>query len=485
MSVTPTKHGRAPKQKRASLFDPQPGQYKPRRVRTGAIFTAFIALFLYVIYTKPSIPLLSSGGTTFKADLQYAANVRPGYTPVRVLGVDVGQVTGVARGPFGNGVELTMQLDDGTGVSLHSDASLSLRWRTLLGRNEYVDLNPGSSSASPLGSRTIPAIRTDSQVEIDQALEPLNATGRQALRTMVDEFNAGFADPAAVSGTIANFGPSMHNLAQGLPGLRGEQSGDLPALVRSTSRLMGALASNEVALSGVIDNGTTALGVTAARQLDLGSTFDLAPGALQNTQATMVRLRTTLDTLDPVAVALIPGAAKLDRAATLAKAALDKATPLLSDAGPTLAALKPSVNALSRAATSGVPVVRSLTSTMRRVKSSFIPFLDATDPETKLKNYEAVGPAVAGVDSAVSLGDQYATVANFEAGFGENTLTTSPCTTLLTDPSVPLQEKIDCEALVQILTSILSGHKLSAALAKSPVAQNLVQHLLTAKRAKR
>jgi virulence factor Mce-like protein len=481
MSTASQGNGQVPKRKRASMFDIQPGQYKPKRLRTGAIFTVIVVIFLYVIYTKPSVPLLSGGGQTFKADFQYAANVRPGYTPVRVYGVNVGQVTGVARGPSGRGVELKMQFDSGMGVKLHSDASVNLRWRTLLGRNMYVDVNPGSPSAPAL-SGTIPESRTTSQVELDQAIEPLNATGRQALQTIIDQFNAGFADPKAVGRTLDNFGPSMQNLAKGLPGLRGEQVGDLPALVRSTSKMMGALAANEVSLGGLIDNGATALGVTAARQADIGSMFDIAPGALQNTQATMVRLRTTLDTLDPIARALIPGAAKLDRAATLAKTALDLANPLLTDAKPTLAALRPSVNALSRASTAGVPVVQSLTNTMQRVKGQFIPFLNATDPETKLKNYEAVGPAVAGVDSAVSLGDQWATVANFEAGFGENTVTTSPCQTFFTDPSVPLNKKIDCEALAQLLTSILSGQKVTTPLAHSTVAQSLVSHLLLGKR---
>jgi hypothetical protein len=75
---------------RRKLFDPQPGLTKPKLLRNGAIFTVFIAVFLYVIYTKPPLPLISSSGTTIKADFAYAADVVPGRTPVRVLGVDVG-----------------------------------------------------------------------------------------------------------------------------------------------------------------------------------------------------------------------------------------------------------------------------------------------------------------------------------------------------------------------------------------------------------
>jgi phospholipid/cholesterol/gamma-HCH transport system substrate-binding protein len=433
--------------------------HKPKLVRNGAIFVVLAAIFLFIIYTKPPLPLISGGGATIKADFDYAADVVPGRTPVRVLGVDVGVVTGIARLAGQRGVQLTMTLNDGTGVTVKQDASASLRWRTLLGLNYYVDLTPGSTSAPALGDGVIPESRTSSQVEIDQALQPLNAQGRQALTTMIDQFDAGFADPSAVRQTIRATAPAMRNLAAGLPGLRGTAPGqDLPALVSSTGRWMGAAARDEVALGGLIDNGAVALGVTAAQQLALGSTFDAAPDALAQTQATMARLKTTIAILDPIAQQLEPGAVKLERAARLARTAVSLATPLLSDLTPTLAAIRPSVNALGRAARAGVPVIASLTPTLSRVQSSFLPFLNKTDPETKLKNYEAVGPAVAGVSSAIALGDQYSTLAGFEAGFGENAVAgISPCSTNLLNPTVPPKDRVDCQALVQMLESIYTG----------------------------
>jgi len=475
-----------PPRRRTRMFDIQPGKHKPKLVRNGAIFTAFVLVFLWVIYTKPSIPLLSGGGTTVKAELAYAANVRPGYTPVRVLGVDVGQVTGVDRAPSGRGVRLTLTIEPGKGVSVKQDATVNLRWRTLLGRNMYVDLGPGSTSAPTLGDGVIPESRTNSQVELDQAVEPLNAQGRQALQTMIDQFDAGFADPQAVSQTIQNFAPAMRNLAAGLPGLRGTVPGDLPAMVRSTSRAMGALASDEAALGGLIDSGTVALGVTAARRIDLGSIFDQAPNALGQTQATMARLRATLDTLDPIVQKLRPGARRLDRAATLAQAALTAATPLLGDLKPTLAAIRPSVTALARASKAGVPVIQSLTPTLDRTANSFIPFLNKRDPESKLLNYQSVGPAVASVSSVLALGDQFSSLAGFEGGAGEDVLGVSPCRTFLTNPTVPLQKKIDCEALAKMLASIFGGKPPAATrLGQSLVPDSLVNQLLApAKRTK-
>lgn len=468
--------GRRP---RRSLFDIQPGQHRPKLVRNGAVFCVLAAIFLYIIYTKPSLPF-GGGGQTVTADFAYAANVVPGRTPVREYGVDVGVVTGVQRVATGNGVRVTMSITPGSGVSLHRDASASLRWRTLLGLNYYVDLLPGSSSAPALGAAAIPQSRTSSQVEIDQALEPLNAQGRHAFGTMVDQFDAGFADPAAVRRTIQSAAPAMRNLAAGLPGLRGTNPGtDLPGLVASTNRWMGALARDDASLGSLVDNGAVALGVTAANQLDLGSSFDQAPAALQQTQATMARLQTTLGILDPIASRLEPGAQRLAHAAALARTALVAATPLLAELKPTLAAIRPSVASLATAARAGVPVLNSLAPTLDRTVSTYIPWLKTADPETKLKEYEAVGPTLASVSSALAFGDRSGTLAGFEAGAGENIVAgVSPCSTYLTDPTVPISKKVDCQALAQLIASLFSGSSPTSSVASSIVRSSVPASLV-------
>ena len=409
--------------RRGSMFDIQVGRYKPKLGRNGAIFCAFAAIFLFIIYTKPSIPFLSGGGQTVTADFAYAADIVPGRTPVREYGVEVGTVSGVQRNPNGSGVQVKLSINSGSGARLHSDATASLRWRTLLGLNYYVDLVPGSPSAPPLGNAAIPASRTTSQVELDQVLEPLNGTGRKALGTMIDGFDTGLSNPTAVRQTLQSAGPAMHNLAAGLPGLRGTQPGtDLPSLIASTNRWMGAVAAEDTTLGTMVSSGATALSVTAANRIDLGATFDNAPDALAQTQATMVRLRTTLSTLDPIARQLEPGASKLYRAAVLARGALSAATPLLATLKPTLAAIRPSVNSLAGAARAGVPVINNLTPVVQRTLTTYIPWLNTTDSETKLKAYEAVGPALASVSSVLGYGDQSGALAGFEAGAGENVI---------------------------------------------------------------
>jgi virulence factor Mce-like protein len=463
--------------RKANFMDIVPGQHKPKLARNGAIFVVITAIFLWVIYTKPPLPF-SSSGPTVRADFQYATDVIPGRTPVRVHGIDVGIVTGATLLPGNRGVEVTMTLNSNPGVTVKQDASASLRWRTLLGLNYYVDLTPGSASAPQLGGGVIPVARTSSQVELDQVLEPLNRQGRHASQTLIDQFDAGFSDPSAVRTVIHATAPAMRNLALGLPSLRGTNPGvDLPNVITQTNKWITVLQRDETNVGSLIDNGNTALAVTAAHSIDLGSTLDNAPSALSQTQATMSRLRATLDVLNPIAQQLEPGASKLYRAATLARSAVSLADPLLSDLEPTLNAIHPSVVSLAAAARAGTPVLTSLTSTLNRTQSTFIPFLNSTSSETKLKFYNVVGPALASVSSALGYGDKYGALAGFEAGFGENTIGgVSPCATFIANPDVT--QKITCAALTQLITSLYSGRSILQPLLGSPVAASLVNKLL-------
>lgn len=443
-------------------FDFAPGQYRPNKVRTGAIFCAFIAIFLYTIYTRPSVPFFGADGTEVKAEFAFGANVRPGYTPVRVQGVEVGQVTDIERGPKGRGAIVTMKITQDDDVKLKQDVRMALRWRTLLGRNLYVDIDPGSPSAPKWSGGMVPRSRTQDQVELDTALEPLDAKGRGALQTMITEFDKGFADPAAVRAAIdesgGSFGSSMRSAAAGLPGLRGETPGDLPKLVADASRALGELSRDEVALGGLVTSGAGALGVTAARRADIATTLNTAPGAMRETRNTLVRLEQTLDEVDPLADELRPGLDKLAPAAASTQRALDALRPLLGDLRPTLTSLRPALADLRTASKAGIPAFGPLNNTMALAEDKVIPFFKATDPSTKRPNYQNIGPVVSSAGSAVSWGDRHGAVANFEATVGEDAYD-SPCKLEIFNPNVPTADKIKCELLSLAAISALTGKK--------------------------
>src|SRR5439155_65317 len=100
------------------------------------------------------------GGEVVKAEFASADNVSPGKTPVRVHGVPVGEVEKVERRSGGRGVVVTMRLKDTHGFRVTRDARAHIYWRTLMGFNFYVELEPGAPSAPALGDRSIPLSHT-------------------------------------------------------------------------------------------------------------------------------------------------------------------------------------------------------------------------------------------------------------------------------------------------------------------------------------
>ncbi|MCK9250611.1 MAG: MlaD family protein [Solirubrobacteraceae bacterium] len=438
-------------------FEIRPGQHRPKHVRNGAIFCAIVGFFLFVIYTKPELPFLSTTGETVTMDVANGANVRPGYTPVRVKGVDVGQVTGAERAPGGKGVRITLRVDDGKGVTVHKDARAVLRWRTLLGRNLYVDLDPGSPSAPELGGEVIAMNRTSSQVELDDALEPLDADGRASTKTILEEFDKGFANAADSRRVLRALEPAMSSIGPGLRAVKGQKEGDLQRLIKHTSTVAGSLAADEVALARLVTDGRMALGVTAARQADLRSLLATAPGSLSEIRQTATRLRTTLDVLDPVAAKLRPGARKIPETADRTIRLLKDVVPLLKDTRPTLTALRPAVAKLPELTRTADATFDRAEPILDQVLFPIIPWLKDTDPESKLKNYALVGPALAHGGSATAWGERYGTSATFEAGVGERAVGFSPCKTFIADGQVPADQKIQCEGISRMLTSLLTG----------------------------
>ena len=438
-------------------FERIPGESRPNLVARGAIVLAVFGTLAVIFYGR-GIPFWPKGGEVVKAEFASADNVSPGKTPVRVHGVPVGEVEKVERRSGGRGVVVTMRLKDTHGFRVTRDARAHIYWRTLMGFNFYIELEPGSPSAPALGDQSIPLSHTTTQVELDQVLASLKPPSRAGLQTMLREFDRGFADPAAAGQTIDRLGPAMARLAPGIDALRGTHPGDLTDTVGHVSRLMGSLGRSEVQLGDLVGNADTTLGVTAARAADLGRILQSGPATLAQTDATMQRLRRTLDVLDPVAAALRPGAQRLDDASRALRPALAALRPVLHDARPLLRELRPALVRLHGAASSGAPLLDGLMPTLERTNDTLLPWANTRDDNTGLRNYEAIGPVFATVADSTSLFDRYSFIQRFGAGnaFGERTPAFLPCTSnAITGGSD--KQKLDCSDLNDFLVRLFGG----------------------------
>jgi phospholipid/cholesterol/gamma-HCH transport system substrate-binding protein len=436
-----------------ALFDYVPGAHRGRPLLLGAIAVATVAVILALGFTGWTP--FGAGGQIVKARFDTAVHIFPA-TPVRVDGVDVGTVAGSRLVP-GGGVELDLRITTG-GVTVHRDASATLYWRTLLGRNVYVALNPGTTSSPALRDAAIPASRTSSQVELDQVIGALQPLARAGMRELFSELDQGLSGGGARA-AIDRLAPGLAPTATAITAFRGQNPGvDIPVLTRGAQRAIAGLDSGEAALGGLIDSADQALRVTAANQADLGSIVSQAPATLHDTELTMARVDRTLRVLDPLAQRLVPGVQRIAPAVNAATPTMHLVSALVPSAVPALADLQPALHSLDAMSATGIPLIAGLSPTLDRTSSQIIPFLNQTSSTTRLRNYEAIGPFFSAVDSSASTFDGGGFMQRFQPGQRAGASTQIPpseCSNLHLSSSPALLQ--GCQSLVSAINGTLIG----------------------------
>jgi virulence factor Mce-like protein len=434
-------------------FEPTPGEHKPRPIRNGIILLAVLSLVLYSGFTR-TIPFFPKDGDTVTAHFDQATNVIKGNV-VRVNGVDVGEVTKIERDPSGKGALVKMRVRE-KGFKLHADASAGLYWRTLLARNMYIELTPGSDDMPPLDGKTIPLSRTQSQVEFDELLDSYDEDGRAGVRSFFHEGDEAL-DGTQLGRAVDKLDPALTPVAPAMQAFRGTRPGnDLPDLASSAAKTLAGLSADESALGGLIYGGAMVLGVTAARRADLAAMLQRAPVTMRETRTTLARLRTTLDTLDPIAADLRPGVRRVSPAIRRTTVAFDALRTLTPKALPALRDLRPALTNLDSASRQGAPLFTALAPTLARLQDEILPFLEKTDSNTKLKNYQAIGPFFAGLASISQQFDANGHMNRFMPGQGFDSVGALPCSLNIGDPEAA--QLVKCkQAATRMLPQILMG----------------------------
>src|SRR4051794_40908308 len=110
-----------------------------RQMVTGIAVIAAAGVLITLCLTR-SVPFVHLGyqGSRVKAAFASTSELRPG-DPVRVGGIKVGRVDAVDLVRRGRAAVVTMRITN-RDVRVQRDARASLRWRTLLGGNPYIDL---------------------------------------------------------------------------------------------------------------------------------------------------------------------------------------------------------------------------------------------------------------------------------------------------------------------------------------------------------
>ncbi|WTR17452.1 MCE family protein [Streptomyces sp. NBC_00138] len=298
---------RAPARRGRPLFRPT-RERDP--VAVGAVGLLLLALISVVVYNAEALPLIG-GGTTYSANFTEAAGLRGG-DEVRVAGVKVGKVTGVALDSAQ--VKVTFKVRH-TWIGDASTAAIGIK--TLLGE-KYLAVDPlGSRPQDP--GRRIPRSRTTSPYDVTQAFDGLGQTlGAIDTRQLAQSFQT-------ISDTFRNTPASVRSAATGLAALsRTVSSRDtqLADLLTGSRQLTKTLSDQNGRFQTLISDGDLLLGEVQKRRdaihalligtQDLGT--QLSGLVADNTR----QLAPTLDALDRVTGVLLANQSSLDQVLALA-----------------------------------------------------------------------------------------------------------------------------------------------------------------------
>jgi phospholipid/cholesterol/gamma-HCH transport system substrate-binding protein len=297
----------------------------PSPAKIGLLLVIILAIASYLAFTK-RIPF-TSPGYELHATFQNATTLKP-KSPVRIAGVNVGEVTGVSS--HGNMAEVTFTVDN-EGLPIHKDATVTIRPRLFLEGNFFLDLRPGSPNAPNLSSGgDIPVSQTATAVQLDQVLTALQKGNRTDLKQAL----AGYGNALAhkpTPGEDKTQSPSVHGLtaAQALnktfkyggkagrtsavvnQALLGEHRHDLSNLIRAQRTVFSELASDQGALRGLITNFNVTAGALASESTNLSATIrELAP-TLEQARPTLRHVDQSLPPFRSLAIQLEPGIRQL------------------------------------------------------------------------------------------------------------------------------------------------------------------------------
>lgn len=411
-----------------------------------------LAAICVIVFGGFSRKLLAPGGRQLRAVFANTALLSDG-SPVRVHGVDVGTVNGIALNPGGRSSTVTMTISDAAALPLYANATATLKWRTVLGANYTIDVDRGTHGAGRLGSGVIGLAHTSAEVEVDQILASLQGAQRQGLRTTIDQFGAALRDEPALGGALDSLAASSPALQAGISAARGEQSGDLTRLVGNAAALMHALQTPVPNLQDVVEGGAGTVASTAARAGDIKQTIGLAATTLPQVQQTAVALDRTLGIARPLLARLSPVVGEVAPTVDVLHPTITDANRLLQHARPLLSSLRPASVALAAAARETRPLLDQLTPSIGQIANEILPDLAKAYTKSGRATYEMIGPTLADLDAAAASFDGVSHFVTLTPGAGERSLDTLPCQTYLVDPTAT--QLIHCETLGQALGGIL------------------------------
>lgn len=390
---------------------------------------------------------------TVSAVFADTADLHPG-APVRVDGVEVGQVSDVAGNGAAHTTTVRMKLKKNA-PHLDQNATAALRWRLILGGSYQIELNPGDGPKQGR-SETIDLRHTSSQVEVDEVLATLRSDQRAGIRSTLTELPLAFRDqqaPARALSDLADVAPRLGRVVRSVRGVTPER--DLRRLVVSASRTVGALDAATDPVRAVVEGGASTFETIGRRDHEVEATISRAAVVLPRIRSTLRDLDRTLAVADPTLRRLLAPASDVAPTARALRPTVLAADRVLTNAVPLLRRLRPAAAALRRAASDGLPLLEQLAPILRRLDERILPDLALPDKTSHRPTYEMIGPTIASFVSVAGGFDSVSHLAALDAVSGEPKVDTSGCSTYLTD--LKPGQIATCASLLHTVSQLLSA----------------------------
>ena len=291
-------------------------------VRAGVIALIVLSIFTWFAFTK-DLPFRE--GYRIQAVFENS-NLVQQRSPVRIAGVDVGEVVAVERYRDTKLALVTMEIED-SGRPVHRDATIKIRPRLFLEGNFYLDMQQGrpGSGEVPEGGM-IPVGQTSHPVQLDQVLTALQSDTRESLKETLQGFGEALdSEPApeddagqeleargltggeALNRSLEHGPEALRDSAIVNDALRGEAPRDLSRLIEGIARTSRGLAEDEQALTDLVSNFNTTMATMAERAPELEESVRLLGPTAASARAGFESIERALPASRAFAREILPG----------------------------------------------------------------------------------------------------------------------------------------------------------------------------------
>ncbi len=435
-------------------------EHRGQRLPSWVIGLALVFVLAIASYLAFSKQLPWGDRFEIKAVFASAQSLRPS-SPVRIAGVDVGEVTQVepltsaesegtvaasdaisaktaaTRSSGEQAAVVTMELDD-SALPLHTDATFKLRPRLFLEGNYFVDLEPGSPNADRIGDgHTFPVNQTAYSVQLDQVLTTLQGDVRADLQTFLNQFGNALTKYGGSQGFRELYRSSpgaFKYTSQVNQALLGTEPGDLSGTIKGLDRVVVGLGRNERSLQDLVTNFRVFAGSFAAQDRALARAIEVLPDVLSASRPAFANLNSSFPALRAFAREALPGVRSTPETLAAATPFVSQIRALVSERElrGLVADLRPTIPKLAKLADSSVDFLdqsRALASCFNEV---VIPWSEDTvqpvDPEGQYPHdpvgrvFEETAYGLSGIASESRSGDANGQYIRVQAGGGTNTV---------------------------------------------------------------